>query len=130
MLTEQAYHLIVSVGTAGQGAVRRMAYALSDVIKRTDAGNDPLGEWVERNPGRHAVWLQWSPLTGIQPGGETQGASRLALAHLKHDRLAAALERELLRGVEVALRIENGYYGEGESHVNFTPKEVPDGGQG
>lgn len=125
MLTDQAYHLIISVRTAGGGATRRLSYSLSDVIKRTDVGNDPLADWSGRNPGRHALWLQWSPLNGIQPGGETNGASRMALAGMKSDRLGGELERELLRGIEVALRIENGYYGEGESHINFALKEVP-----
>lgn len=129
MLTDQAFHLIISVQAVGKGAARRLSYCLSDVIRRSDPGNEPLADWIGRNPGRHAIWLQWSPIIGIQSGGETEGASEMAFAGLKGDRPTQELTEEILRGVEIAIRLGNGYYGPGEPHVSFAPKEVDSGTQ-
>lgn len=125
-VSDTVWHLIIRVRAHGTGMGRRLDYDLSDVIRHTQDGADPLGEWSARRPGEVGLWFAWSPLRGAVGCGVTGNAPEVGGRPLHEMATRPSLTRALLAGVALAMRIDSGEFGEDVDCATTDPRATPD----
>lgn len=111
MISDTLWHLVIRVQTHGTGMDRRLDYALSDVVRHTQEGADPLAEWAARRPDEVGLWLTWHPVRGMHYAGVTANVSALGNVPVQEPIMPPGLARAVLAGITLALRIDSGEFG-------------------
>lgn len=128
---DRRWHVLIACHTEGEGVSRRWRYALSDVVLWTDQGNDALADWERRNPGRKALWFVWSALAGAAFMDSSPDTLERHKPPVQVGLTPPGFDRELLRGVTLALRIGSGEFGPCDratvDHRGVNPHHVGDG---
>lgn len=121
-ISNRRWHILVRATSEGRGATRTWRYALSDVLLWTGAGNDPLADWQARNPVGMALWFTWTPLAGAAYQDATDGLWEMHRPVPGAGNVPPGMEAELLAGINLALRLDSGEFGEGVTSATTDPR--------